>query len=127
MKFQLTGCLLVSIYATSAAQAAEVLVSTDTLSNTPHIRTLAASCAACHGTQGNSTGISPTLAGLDGGYFTAQMLAFKDGSRPATVMHRHAKGINVDEINLLASYFSQQKRTANVAPKTQTLKANHDD
>jgi cytochrome c553 len=127
MKFQLTGCLLVSIYATSAAQAAEVLVSTDTLSNTPHIRTLAASCAACHGTQGNSTGITPTLSGLDGGYFTAQMLAFKDGSRPATVMHRHAKGINVDEINLLASYFSQQKRTANVAPKTQTLKANHDD
>ena len=127
MKFQLTGCLLVSIYATSVAQAAEVLVSTDALSNTPHIRTLAASCAACHGTQGNSTGISPTLAGLDGGYFTAQMLAFKDGSRPATVMHRHAKGINVDEINLLASYFSQQKRTANVAPKTQTLKANHDD
>ncbi len=102
--------------------AAEVIISPDTLSNTPHIRTLASSCAACHGTQGNSAGITPTLAGLDGSYFTTQMLAFKDGSRPATVMQHHAKGINVDEINLLANYFSQQKRTSSQPPKAQTLK-----
>lgn len=122
---------IASVFVTSASlpiqgSAAEVFVSTDKLSNSAHIRTLAASCAACHGSNGNSAGITPTLAGLDGGYFTAQMLAFKDGSRPATVMHHHAKGLNVDEINLLAAYFSQQKRVANAAPKTQTLKANHD-
>lgn len=108
------------------AKAAEVLSSTDTLSNTPHIRTLAASCAACHGSNGNSASSTPSLAGLDGAYFTTQMLAFKDGSRAATVMHHHAKGLNVDEINLLANYFSHQKRIANVAPTSQQLKANHD-
>ena len=83
----------------NTGNAAEVLVSTDSLSN--------------------------TLAGLDGGYFTTQMLAFKDGSRPATVMHHHAKGLNVDEINLLANYFSQQKRITANPPAAQILKAGH--
>jgi cytochrome subunit of sulfide dehydrogenase len=108
------------------ANAAEVISATETHSNSPHIRTLAASCAACHGSGGNSAGITPTLAGLEAGYFTTQMLAFKDGSRASTVMHHHAKGLHVDEINLLAVYFSQQNRSANTAPKSQTLKANHD-
>lgn len=118
--------LMASVSLPFNGNAAEVLLSTDTLSNTPHIRTLAASCAACHGTQGNSTGITPALAGLDGGYFTAKMLAFKDGSRPATVMHHHAKGLNIDEINLLALYFAQQKRVTSARPKTQILKTTHD-
>jgi cytochrome c553 len=109
-----------------SGMSAEVLVSTDKLSNTPHIRTLAASCAACHGSNGNALGINAVLAGMDGAHFTTQMLAFKDGSRPATVMHRHAKGINIDEINLLADYFSKQKRTPSQTPQTQTLNAKHD-
>jgi cytochrome subunit of sulfide dehydrogenase len=111
---------------TSLAQAAEVISSVESHSNTPHIRTLAASCAACHGTNGNALGGSAVLAGMDGAYITTQMLAFKDGSRPATVMHRHAKGINIDEINLLADYFSKQKRVPSQAPQAQTLKAGHE-
>jgi cytochrome subunit of sulfide dehydrogenase len=106
--------------------AAEVLVSTGVLSNTPHIRTLAASCAACHGSNGNALHGNAVLAGIDGDHFIATMLAFKDGSRPATVMHRHAKGLNIDEINLLAAYFSQQKPVASQVPQTQTLKASHE-
>ena len=106
--------------------SAEVLATQDTLSNSSHIRTLAASCAACHGSNGNSIGNMPSLAGIDGSYFVAQMLAFKSGERPATVMHHHAKGLNIDEINLLGAHFSQQKRAINVVPKTQTLKADHD-
>lgn len=106
--------------------SAEVLATQDTLSNSSHIRTLAASCAACHGSNGNSIGNMPSLAGIDGSYFVAQMLVFKSGERPATVMHHHAKGLNIDEINLLGAHFSQQKRAINVVPKTQTLKADHD-
>jgi cytochrome subunit of sulfide dehydrogenase len=106
--------------------AAEVIVSTDTLRNTSHIRTLAASCAACHGTQGNSAGSTPVLAGLDSAYFIQQMTEFRSGARSSTVMHRHAKGIKVDEINLLANYFSQQKRTSSQPPKAQTLKDVHE-
>lgn len=111
---------------TSLAQAAEVISSVETHSNSPHIRTLAASCAACHGSNGNALKGNAVLAGIDGAYFTAQMLAFKDGSRPATVMQRHAKGLNIDEINLLADYFSKQKRVANQTPQPQTLKASHE-
>jgi cytochrome subunit of sulfide dehydrogenase len=111
---------------TSLAQAAEVISSVESHSHTPHIRTLAATCAACHGTNGNALGGSAILAGIDGEYFTTQMLAFKDGSRLATVMHRHAKGLNIDEINLLADYFSKQKRVPSLVPQAQTLKAGHD-
>lgn len=106
--------------------AAEVFGSLEALSQSPHIRTIASSCAACHGTQGNSTGITPSLAALDDGYFITQMLAFKDGSRPATVMHHHAKGLNVDEINLLAHYFASQKRITSTPPKPEKLKATHE-
>jgi cytochrome subunit of sulfide dehydrogenase len=120
MKLHLTAWFLANLFATSVAQAAEVFVSSP-----DHIRTLAASCAACHGSGGNSASITPTLAGLESGYFITQMLGFKDGSRPSTVMHRHAKGLNSDEIKQLADYFSTQKRVTNAAPKPQTLKANH--
>ena len=119
-------CILTSVSFAITAKAAEVLSSIDTLSSSPHIRTLAASCAACHGTNGNAVFGSAVLAGMDAHYFITQMLAFKDGSRPATVMHHHAKGLNVDEINLLASYFSQQKRVTHIAPTPQKLKADHE-
>lgn len=91
-----------------------------------HIRTLAASCAACHGSNGNALAGNAILAGMDKNYFTAQMLAFKNGEKPATVMHRHAKGLQIDEINQLAEYFSMQKPILAVSPKAQKLQANHD-
>lgn len=91
-----------------------------------HIRTLAASCAACHGTTGNSVGVSPVLAGLDPAYFTTQMLAFKNGARSSTVMHHHAKALNTGEIYDLAVYFSMQNREANSTLKSQALKVNHE-
>jgi sulfide dehydrogenase cytochrome subunit len=94
--------------------------------NKIHIRTLAASCAACHGTQGNSHSITPVLAGLDTTYFSTQMLAFKNRSRTSTVMHHHALGLTADEIEQLSHYFSQQERISTPSPAPQTLKANHD-
>ncbi len=110
--------------------AAEVSVFSDT--QNVHIRQLAASCAACHGTQGNSVaansddGGNSVLAGIAPAEFKEKMLGFKDGSRKATVMHHHAKGLTVDEINQLAVYFSQQKRVVTTALKSQTLKADHE-
>ena len=107
------------------------------LSENTHIRTLAASCAACHGTfgnaaasgnaaGGNSVGSLPELAGLDASYFAAQMNAFKNGERASTVMHHHAKGLHADEIDLLALYFSQQKRVTAPTLKSLVLKENHE-
>lgn len=74
------------------------------------IRTLAASCAACHGPAGNSLGGTPTLAALNQDYFIQRMQGFKDGSVSATVMHQHAKGLTTEEISALAAYFAQQPR-----------------
>ena len=91
-----------------------------------HIRTLAASCAACHGTNGNSHSTTPVLAGLDATYFSNQMLAFKNGERTSTVMHHHARGLTDDEIMQLADYFSEQKRISTPSPVPQQLKAKHE-
>lgn len=76
-----------------------------------HTRSLASSCAACHGTNGNSVGDMAALAGMDATTFTAHMLAFKHGTRKATVMHRHAAGLSEAEISALAQYFSKQVKT----------------
>lgn len=91
-----------------------------------HIRTLAASCAACHGTNGNSHSTTPVLAGLDATYFSNQMLAFKNGGRASTVMHHHAKGLTDDEIMRLAHFFSEQKRISSQPPTSQPLKAKYE-
>lgn len=73
-----------------------------------HARSLAASCAACHGTNGNSVGDNAKLAGKDKVDFVSKMFAFKSGERTATVMHHHAKGLNAQEIADLADYFNKQ-------------------
>jgi cytochrome subunit of sulfide dehydrogenase len=73
-----------------------------------HIRSLAGSCAACHGTNGNSVAGMVTLAGMDAAYFSTQMFAFKNGTRTATVMHRHTAGLTQNEIEGLAQYFAIQ-------------------
>jgi sulfide dehydrogenase cytochrome subunit len=91
-----------------------------------HTKTLAASCAACHGTNGNSVGGTSVLAGLDQSHFILQMQSFRSGERSSTVMHRHAKGLTVDEIEQLAAYFSDQKRVITIAPVSRTLDVNRD-
>ncbi len=119
-----SGFILISSLALPASgMAAEDIA---LLPSQLHTRALAASCAACHGTNGRALAGNAVLAGMDSAYFTAQMLAFKNGNRPATVMQRHAKGLQVSEINQLAEYFSAQKNSPAISPKSQILKANHD-
>ena len=75
------------------------------------VRALAANCAACHGTNGNSVGGAvPGLAGANKEYFVAQMKAFKEGKREATVMHQIAKGYSDAEIAAIADFFAAQKK-----------------
>ncbi len=123
------GCFLLNHFVLtllffSSANAAEINALSSTEKN--HIRTLAASCAACHGTHGNSAGTTPVLAGLDATYFSNQMIAFKHGGRDSTVMHHHAKGLHDDEIYQLATYFSQQKRVTHNSLKSQILSTDND-
>jgi cytochrome c553 len=70
-------------------------------------RSLAATCANCHGTDGRSaTKEVPALAGMARQEIAASLRAFKAGSRPATVMHQLAKGYTDAQIDALATYFS---------------------
>ena len=39
-----------------------------------------------------------------------QMKAFKEGTRPATVMHQLSKGITDEQIDRIADYFAATKR-----------------
>jgi cytochrome subunit of sulfide dehydrogenase len=72
-------------------------------------RSYAATCANCHGTNGFAQGAMPALAGLPREHILAQLKAFKDGTRPATIMHQLAKGYTDDQLDLIATYFAAQK------------------
>lgn len=75
------------------------------------VRSLAANCAACHGTNGASVGGAIAgLAGMNKEYLVNQMRLFKEGKREATLMHQIAKGYSDAEITALAAYFSEQKK-----------------
>ncbi|MEX0614883.1 MAG: c-type cytochrome [Methylophaga sp.] len=74
-----------------------------------NMRLMAASCAACHGTNGHSQSEHmPRLAGMDTDYFVERMLAFKAGEADSTVMHHHATGYTDAEIRQLAEFFAAQ-------------------
>lgn len=77
-----------------------------------YLRSTAASCAQCHGTDGRAAEGSAVagLAGMPAAYMVAQLQAFKSGARPATVMHQLAKGYGDAQIAQLAAYFAAQKK-----------------
>lgn len=72
---------------------------------------LAATCTNCHGTQGRGAGAMPSLAGLPQTYLIEQMKQFREGGRPATIMHEIAKGYSDEQTALIAGYFARQSAT----------------
>jgi cytochrome c553 len=81
----------------------------DADANARAARYLAANCANCHGTTGNAQGAMPSLAGQQKAFIVEQMKAFRDGKRPATIMHQLAKGYTDQQVELIADHFSRQK------------------
>ena len=73
-------------------------------------RNLAATCANCHGTNGHAQGAVASLAGLPKADIVEKMNAFRDGKRPATIMHQLAKGYTPAQVELMAEWFAAQKR-----------------
>ena len=75
--------------------------------------TLAHSCAGCHGTLGApDVPYIPPLAGLSVKEFTRAMVAYRDGTRPATMMNRIAPAFSDEEIKAMAEYFAALPRPA---------------
>ena len=120
----LTGLLLLAQGCTStgdakaqAQQAAEARTRTLQSAAPPEFslarqRTLAAMCATCHGTEGRppKDSIIAPLAALPRGYMAQQLRAFRDGSRPSTVMQQITLGLTDVEIEAVAFYYSTLKR-----------------
>jgi cytochrome c553 len=75
-------------------------------------RNLAATCANCHGTNGNARGDMKPLAGVAADKILAQINDFKSGAQPATIMHQIAKGYTDAQLALIAGYFAAQKPAA---------------
>jgi cytochrome subunit of sulfide dehydrogenase len=72
-------------------------------------RNLAATCANCHGTNGQARGDMKPLAGVPAAKILAQLADFRSGAQPATVMHQIAKGYTEDQLRLAAEYFAAQR------------------
>ncbi len=89
------ACLSISV-STSAADISQGTM----LSN---------SCAACHGTDGNSPGAIPSIHGKSAEFISQALKEFRSGERESTVMGRHASGYSDEEIQLIADYFAGLK------------------
>lgn len=71
---------------------------------------LSLSCASCHGTNGKSEEIMPSIAGLSKASMYQTLLDFKNGKRTGTMMQKHAKGFSDEELEQITYYFSSIKR-----------------
>jgi cytochrome c553 len=74
------------------------------------VRSWAAACANCHGTNGQAQPGMASLAGVNKDDIVKKMLDFKAGRKPATIMHQLAKGYSDDQIQAIAAYFAAQKK-----------------
>jgi cytochrome c553 len=98
MRLRTLLALLAFTLAPHAAHAQDALLA----------RNLAATCANCHGTNGQARSDMPPLAGLPAPQIIAALADFKSGARPATVMHQIAKGYTDAQIQLIAGYLAAQ-------------------
>lgn len=74
------------------------------------VRALVAStCFQCHGTHGRSVPGTATasLPGMNRDLLRAQLMGFRDGTRQGTVMNQFMRGFTPEQINAIATYFSQ--------------------
>jgi cytochrome subunit of sulfide dehydrogenase len=94
------------------AVPAAVMAQSPAPAQDPHLaRNLAATCANCHGTNGNARGDMKPLAGLQAEKIVAMLNDYKSGALPATIMHQIAKGYTDEQIKLIAGYFAAQQPT----------------
>ncbi|HEY6510908.1 MAG TPA: c-type cytochrome [Burkholderiaceae bacterium] len=72
-------------------------------------RDLAATCANCHGTNGQVRGdtVKP-LAGVPADKIVAALNDFKSGALPATIMHQIAKGYSDEQVKAIAAFLAAQ-------------------
>ncbi len=69
----------------------------------------AATCAACHGADGNSVNPEwPKIAGQHESYTVMQLKAYQDGKRQNALMSAQAAGLSEQDMADLAAYYAAQ-------------------
>ena len=102
----ITMCLLVSMVFSTVQAAGDPEAG----------KAAAASCAACHGADGNSVNPEwPKLAGQHEGYLIQQLLYFADGERDNATMKGMAANLSDEDRDNLSAYFASQKVTYGAA------------
>ncbi len=99
-RWLLTSVAMAALSTSFAVHAADPL----------HTRSMAAACANCHGTHGVAQKGMDSLAGKPKDELLSKMLDFKTGKKPATIMHQLSKGYSDEQLEELATYFSNLKR-----------------
>ena len=69
----------------------------------------AAACSGCHAINPAAETPVPKIHGRSAAEIATAMAAFRDGSKPGTVMGRIAKGFSDDEMKPIAAWLEQQK------------------
>lgn len=79
-------------------------------------KTKSATCAGCHGPDGNSANpLWPKLAGQDAQYLAKQLQDFKTGKRKDPMMAPFAMGLSGQDMADVAAYFAGQKTSPGTA------------
>lgn len=77
---------------------------------------LSATCAACHGADGNSTiPANPKLAGQYESYLIRALSDYRSGARNNAIMAGFATALSDQDIRDLAAYFASQKSELTIA------------
>lgn len=85
-----------------------------------------ASCAGCHGEDGNSPADTfPKLAGQHASYIVKQLVAFKSGERKDAMMAALASSLSEQDMQDAAAFYASQKVTPNA--KTEADAADKED
>jgi cytochrome c553 len=96
----ITMCLLGSMVFSTAQAAGDPVAG----------KAASASCAACHGVDGNSANPEwPKLAGQHQGYLIQQLVYFGDGERDNAIMKGMAANLSDEDRANLSAYYSGQK------------------
>lgn len=70
-------------------------------------RSLAATCANCHGTGGRS--VYEPLVGRPREKLLSMLADFRSGEHEATIMHQIVRGYTDEQLELIATWFSEQR------------------
>jgi cytochrome subunit of sulfide dehydrogenase len=73
------------------------------------VRSWAAGCSNCHGTQGRALEGMDAIAGDDRAKTLKKLMDYKNGRTVPTVMHQIAKGYSDEQLAAIAGWFAAQK------------------